>query len=227
MIGTIPADVIQYFGHIFRILQKLIYLYGWDDIFATNDKELDDATKTELLLFLGVMFGVQSANLAIAKIAQTAIVETEKNIVRAALTKGTVYPVVKKVAASVGIKINKQIFAKSVTKIVPILSAATSGGLTFVTFKPMAHKLQKHLESLPLANLDEFDESQVIDFDEIIGNTIEIDYDETVKNIAEPVNEEITINTIESVNEEITINTTESNNTKNLVNTVYSDIEEI
>ena len=28
IIGTIPADLAQYFGHILRILQKLIYLYG-------------------------------------------------------------------------------------------------------------------------------------------------------------------------------------------------------
>mgnify|MGYP000982287529 CR=1 FL=1 len=32
MAGTIPADLTQYFGHVLRILQKLIYLYGWEEI---------------------------------------------------------------------------------------------------------------------------------------------------------------------------------------------------
>ena len=38
--GTIPADLAQYFGHILRILQKLIYLYGWHDL-SLDSKEMN------------------------------------------------------------------------------------------------------------------------------------------------------------------------------------------
>ena len=42
----------------------------------------------------------------------------------------------------------KQIFAKVVSKVIPIVGGAASGGLTYVTYKPMAYKLKKHLETL-------------------------------------------------------------------------------
>lgn len=29
MLGTIPADLMQYYVHAFRVMQKLAYLYGW------------------------------------------------------------------------------------------------------------------------------------------------------------------------------------------------------
>ena len=48
----------------------------------------------------------------------------------------------------------KQIFAKGVAKVVPVLGAVTSGGLTFATFKPMAEKLRKHLASGELASVE-------------------------------------------------------------------------
>lgn len=45
----------------------------------------------------------------------------------------------------IGVKLTKDMFAKGVSKAVPIIGGMTSGMLTFVTFKPMANKLQKEL----------------------------------------------------------------------------------
>ncbi len=44
MIGTVPADLAQYFGHILRILQELIYLYGWDDL-QLDSSQMNEETK--------------------------------------------------------------------------------------------------------------------------------------------------------------------------------------
>ncbi|HML37969.1 MAG TPA: hypothetical protein PKA19_11205 [Bacillota bacterium] len=71
LIGAIPADITQYFAHIIRILQKLIYLYGWEELYESKD-DLDDETLYWLTLFIGIMFGVGTANAAITKIAQSA-----------------------------------------------------------------------------------------------------------------------------------------------------------
>lgn len=55
------------------------------------------------------------------------------------------YPIVKKIASTIGVKMTKEVFAKSVSKIVPVLGGVASGGLTYVTYRPMASRLQKYL----------------------------------------------------------------------------------
>lgn len=157
MAGTVPADVAQYFAHIIRLLQKLIYLYGWQDIFDNNG-ELDDDTNNQLTLFIGIMFGVNAANAAITNLAKLTAKQMEKTLVNKALTKGTIYPVVKKVSSILGVKMTKQIFAKQAGKVIPILGAVLSGGLTLATFKPLGVRLKKHLVLLPTADVNEYDE---------------------------------------------------------------------
>ena len=93
--GTVPADLAQYFGHIIRIAQKLAYIYSWPDLFA-DDEELDEATAGVLTLFIGVMFGVQTAQAGISKVSTMIASQVVKKLPQKALTQGTVYPVVKK-----------------------------------------------------------------------------------------------------------------------------------
>jgi hypothetical protein len=153
MLGTIPADMAQYFAHMIRVLQKLIYLYGWKELYNKED-DFDDATMNVLTLFMGVMFGVSAANKAIVSLAGRAAIQLEKTLVSKALTKGMVYPVIKKVAANLGYRMTKQIFAKGISKVVPIVGGIASGGLTYLTYKPSAERLQKHLIALPNADVE-------------------------------------------------------------------------
>lgn len=150
--ATVPADMAQYFGHMVRIAQKLAYLYNWPDLFSEDGDDLDDATMGVLTLFFGVMFGTQSANAAVGKVAGMMSKEVAKKLPQKALTQGVVYPIVKKVAAYLGVQMTKQSFAKTVSKAIPLVGAAVSGGLTFATYLPMAKRLKKHLSSLPLAD---------------------------------------------------------------------------
>lgn len=168
MIGTIPADLVQYFGHILRILQKLIYLYGWQELFDANG-QIDDETANLLTLFTGVMFGVNGAANAIYKIADSAAQKTAKNLAQKALTKGAIYPIVKKVATALGIKMTKDVFAKSVSKVIPIIGGVASGGLTYATYKPMAMKLRNHLSTLKFADANYY--AGNVDPEIIIQNT--------------------------------------------------------
>ena len=147
MAGTIPADITQYFAHILRILQKLIYLYGWEEILP-EDGSIDDDTSNIITLFVGVMFGVNGAASTITKISASAAQKASKNIAAKALTKGTLYPIVKKIAQALGVKMTKDIFARGVSKAIPIIGGIASSGLTYITYKPMAYKLKKHLETL-------------------------------------------------------------------------------
>ena len=51
------------------------------------------------------------------------------------------YPLLKKVGAIVGKQITKKTVEKTITKAVPVLGGVVSGGLTYVTFRPMGHWL--------------------------------------------------------------------------------------
>lgn len=148
--GTVPADIAQYYGHLLRVVQKLAYIYSWPDLFDDDGDGMDTATESMLTLFIGVMFGVNAAQAGVAQVSALIAKQVAKKLPQQALTKGTVYPIVKKVATVLGVQMTKQIFAKSAAKIVPLVGAVVSGSLTFATFMPMSKRLQKHLASLPL-----------------------------------------------------------------------------
>lgn len=151
MMGTIPADLAQYFGHVLRVAQKLAYIYSWPDLFENDDNELDDATQGILTLFVGVMFGAHLAQSGVTKLSTMISGQVVKKLPAQALTKGLLYPVVKKVASFLGVRMTKQIFASGVAKFVPLVGAGLSGGLTFATFLPMSKRLQRHLAGLELS----------------------------------------------------------------------------
>ncbi|MGB3697709.1 MAG: hypothetical protein WBA05_09775 [Gordonia sp. (in: high G+C Gram-positive bacteria)] len=150
--AAVPADVAQYFGHVLRVVQKLAYLYSWPDLFDPDGAGMDTATESMLTLFVGIMFGVNAAQAGVAKVSVLIAAEVTKKLPQKALTKGTIYPIVKKVAAAMSVKMTKQIFARGVSKAVPIVGAVVSGGLTLATFLPMSKRLQQHLRTLPLTH---------------------------------------------------------------------------
>lgn len=151
LIGTLPADIVQTIAHILRIAQKLAYLYSWPDLFGGEGEALDDATSGMLTLFVGVMFGVQAANEGVARVATLVSSQLLRTLPQRALTQGVIYPVVKSVSRYLGVQMSKQIFARTVSKLVPIVGAVVSGGVTLATFLPMCHNLKKHLSSSILA----------------------------------------------------------------------------
>lgn len=165
MAATIPADAIQYFAMMLRTIQKLAYLYGFDD-FELNEENIPDETMNTLLIFLGIMFGVQEANMALKFVAEHAAKKVAKNLANKALMKTAYYPIIKKVLAALGIKINKQIFANTTTKVVPVIGAVASGGLSYVTFKPSARKLKNSFKELPLCNPDTYKHEENVTIEE-------------------------------------------------------------
>lgn len=176
MIGTVPADLAQYMGHLLRIAQKLAYIYSWPDLFAdAGDEIVDEATESMLILFVGVMFGVQIAQGGVAKVAGMIAANVAKKLPQKALTQGVIYPIVKKVAGYLGVSMTKKLFASGVAKAIPIVGAVFSGGLTLGTFLPMSKRLQKHLASLELTKPGHrTEEVEIIDVEvinmEVVGN---------------------------------------------------------
>ena len=153
MVTTIPADIVQYYGYMLRAAQKLMYLYGFPEI-DVNEKgsSFDTETLNLLTVCLGVMYGVAGANNAIKAIAKALATGVEKKLIKAALTKGTVYPVVKSVAKWFGVKMTKEVFAGFFKKSIPVVGGLIGGGITFLSFKPCCDNLKKSLQDTCLSN---------------------------------------------------------------------------
>lgn len=140
MAATIPADIAQFYAMDLRMAQQIAYLYGEPDLFR-NGLPDDERVRNQLTVFCGVMFGVSGATslarAATAKIAKQMTV----TLPRKALTKTLYYPLIKSIAKALGIKMTKQVFARGVSKMVPLLGGAISGGMTFAMMKPMGRRL--------------------------------------------------------------------------------------
>lgn len=177
LVGAVPADVAQHFGHVMRIEQKLAYVYGWQSFLDDSD-EVDNQTIMELVVLMGVMLEVGGATSALTKfatnVAQQAVART---IERQALTKTFFYPVMKKVLRYIGVSLTKQTFAKTAAKVVPVIGGAVSGGLTYISFKPSAERLKAHLRALPISGVNP-DEPDVtlnkIDLSESAQDAVEL-----------------------------------------------------
>lgn len=151
LLATIPTDMAQYYAHIIRIEQKLAYAYGWGSFLKPGD-EVDDQTMGILIVLLGVAEGVGTAGMSLSKFAASTVQKSVvKNIQKQALTRTSYYPAIKKIFQALGVKVNKEVFAKSVGKAVPVVGGVVSGGLTMTTFTISANRLKKRLKELPAA----------------------------------------------------------------------------
>lgn len=155
MVGTVPADLAQYFAHVMRIEQKLAYIYGWQT-FLNEEDEVDDETVMKLVVLMGVMMQVGGAANAVTTFAaNTARAGIEKAIQKQTLTKTFWYNPMKKVLRYLGVNLTKQTFAKTASKVVPVIGGAISGGMTYMAYKPGAERLRRYLRSLPTSGIDE------------------------------------------------------------------------
>ena len=153
MAATLPADIVQYYAYMLRATQKLLYLYGFSEIDTTEKGEkFDSETINILIICLGVMYGAVGANNALKAISKALATGVEKKLLKTALTKGTIYPIVKNTAKCFGKKMTKVIFAGFFKKAIPVVGGVLGGGITFVTFKPCCNKLKASLQDTLLSN---------------------------------------------------------------------------
>lgn len=153
MVATIPADLVQYYGYMLRATQKLMYLYGFPEINTTEkEHKFDSETINLLIICLGVMYGVQGTNTALKAMATALGKGVEKKLMNAALTKGTIYPIVKSVSKWFGINMTKQVFSGFFKKAIPVVGGVIGGGITYLSFKPCCDKLKESLRDTLLSN---------------------------------------------------------------------------
>lgn len=153
MVATIPADIIQYYGYTLRVAQELMYLYGFPEIVSPdNEAQVDTPTMNTLIVAMGVMFGVAGANNAMKAMAKALGAGVEKQLMKRALTKGVIYPVVKDIAKWFGVKMTKEVFAGFFKNAIPVAGGILGGGITYLSFKPCCERLKASLIDTKLSN---------------------------------------------------------------------------
>ena len=152
MVATLPTDIAQYYGYMLRAAQKLLYLYGFPEIDIKDEQLLDSATMNTIIVCMGVMYGVAGANTALKTMAKALGKGVEKKLINTALTKGTIYPIVKATAKWFNVRMTKEIFAGFFKKSIPVVGGVIGGGITYATFKPCCERLKNELRETRLAN---------------------------------------------------------------------------
>lgn len=179
MLGTLPADILQYFGVSLRLAQELAYLYGEEDLWEEG-KLLEERVTNALVIYLGVMFGsavaANTIRILSSKLGQQAL----KKIPQLALTKTFYYPIVKSVVKFFGGKMTKEIFGKTVAKVVPVIGGVVSGGITYTTLKPMGIKLMETLEKAKYSYTEEDLNVDLFELQDIIEIKKEEDIDKAM-----------------------------------------------
>lgn len=177
--ATIPADIAQYYGYMLRVTQKLLYLYGFPEIDVTEKgKKFDTETLNILTLCLGVMYGIAGANNALKAVAKALGSGVQKQLMKKALTKGTIYPIVKSVAKWFGVKMTKEVFTSFFKHAIPVVGGVIGGGLTYMSFKPCCDKLKVSLQDTILSNPDHEVTAEENAFD--IEDTEKLEYSERI-----------------------------------------------
>lgn len=182
MAATIPADMLQFYGVALRMGQELAYLYGeadlWNGEFLDNDK-----VTNQLILYCGVMLGASGAAQAVRVMSSALAKQILKKLPQKALTKSFYYPVVKGICKFFGVSMTKNLFAKGVSKAVPILGGVVSGGITFATLRPMGQRLADTLDEAHFLYTEE-------EFHEDWEDIVEISEEETAEEVVQVVPEE-------------------------------------
>lgn len=146
MFGTIPLDTMQFFGFNLRVAQQVAYIYGHED-FWSGDVLDNERVESELVVFLGTMLGAGGAAQVTRLLSAQLAKKVATDLPKKALTKTIYYPIIKNIAKSIGINLTKNTFAKGLSKIIPVLGGALSGGITYKSMSVMNKRLYEAFDA--------------------------------------------------------------------------------
>jgi hypothetical protein len=164
--GTGTVDIVQYYGFALRMAQKIVYIYGQENLFA-EDGTLSEAGERDVMIYLGVMLGVASANSALMFISKGLSNTLSKKFMATAVTRTTWYPLLKKIAGYIGISVTKKSTSAVLSKSLPVIGGFISGGLTLVTFRPMGNRLIKTFVTTLTATPDQVKAAQNVILEDV------------------------------------------------------------
>ncbi|MDY6143515.1 MAG: EcsC family protein [Arcanobacterium sp.] len=147
MLATVPADLAQYFAFLLRVIQKLAYLYGFEE-FDLQRKPIPQDTVNQILVLLGVMFKVEGSSNVMRAVAEVAAQKAQKNLARRAAVRTLTNPMARKVLEKLSVKLATNTASDGLAKVIPVVGGFTSAALTHSQFKKAAHTLRTAFEKI-------------------------------------------------------------------------------
>ena len=144
--ATIPADLVQYYWHVVQLAQKLAYLYGWPDLLENG--EVDERTEQHITILIGAMMGAVAAGKALTEVTERFAQQVATRLPQYALTHFPVYNLSRVVARWIGVKMTKGVFARGISKMIPVAGGLVSASITGITMRAGARRLKNHLRGL-------------------------------------------------------------------------------
>ena len=189
MAALIPADLIQFYAVSLRLAQELAYLYGEQDLWSGEWLDSERVTN-QLILYCGVMLGASGASQMVRVVSSSLAKQALKKLPQKALMKGFYYPVIKSIAKALGAKMTKEIFAKGVSKAIPVIGGVVSGGITFATMRPMGMRLADALDEAHFSYSESEFES---DWKDVVSVCNDAEFTEEPSSDAAPCEEKKTV----------------------------------
>lgn len=143
VIPMIIIDLAQFQIHIFKISQKLLYLYKDEE--ALTEYKTDTSTRLMLLLSTITIGKHRIANMtksAIGFVARQLVQRYGSRI----LIRLSMITALRQLCKWLGITLTKDLFEQSIDALIVIICAAISGLISYWLFVPMSVKLHKRLK---------------------------------------------------------------------------------
>lgn len=145
---TIPADLVQFYGYLIRSIQKLSYLYGWRDLIHVDSEQTDVATAGALVIFLGVMAGIEKADDTLARLARLRTSGADDQSLRTALAARAMQQEVNAISAELAKRMARRLTGQVAGKAIPVVGGIVSGVITGSGFDEMSKRLLRKLKQL-------------------------------------------------------------------------------
>ena len=150
LLGTIPADVLQYNYHLLALSQELAYLYGFPDFYDENGNATEESIQALVVMFFGIQAAVGTAGReGVEQLIKMLAKGAPQRIASMKWGNTFLFKAIQGIAKWLGVNggklIGKKHVANVVGKVIPVLGGFISAGLSYGTFTMDSNRYMKFL----------------------------------------------------------------------------------
>ncbi len=142
---SLPADLVQYYACLVILAQKMAYLYGCKNLCDSNGKIGKDGVDF-LTICIGIAIGVKDLQSSLAVTLETlgspALTIVSKSSVATTMMG--------EIAGDIGLKITEESSSSALGKMIPVIGAVVSGGMTYLSISKAAERLRSAFKEIKI-----------------------------------------------------------------------------